>query len=68
MENGRFKSKFGYELETYKWKPEGTPKVSFFLENLREQMFSSFSTSAMATASGQEITVIRENSFQSFLS
>ncbi|CAG5090245.1 Oidioi.mRNA.OKI2018_I69.PAR.g12522.t1.cds [Oikopleura dioica] len=31
MENGRFKSKFGYELETYKWKPEGTPKFVFYL-------------------------------------
>lgn len=33
MENGRYKSEFGYELETYKWKPDGEPKFAIYLSH-----------------------------------
>ncbi|CAG5082006.1 Oidioi.mRNA.OKI2018_I69.PAR.g10012.t1.cds [Oikopleura dioica] len=33
MQNGRFKSEFGYELETYKWEPVGEPKFAIYLSH-----------------------------------
>ena len=33
MENSRYKSEFGYELETYKWKPIVEPKFVLYLSH-----------------------------------
>lgn len=66
METGRYESKFGYELETYKWKPEKFPKVRYFyISAFITFIFSSYFTSATDTASGREITALPASSSQS---